>query len=144
MRPTSKATVMKMREAFENTIRKTSTENLRKRFPDRPWIEEAKSTWVSRKELNELLEANNADGLRIYYGCHDKSTSDKPVLDCLGLHNSIFVATKDSVDPQNPTTETSVDQLNDTTGLTGEEPTDYDGNAGEFATLCPPRCPITP
>ena len=32
MQPTSKKTVMKMREAYERTIRKSSTENLKKKF----------------------------------------------------------------------------------------------------------------
>ena len=143
MQPTSKKTVMKMREAYERTIRKTSTENLKKKFADRPWIEEASSTWVSRKELEALLNANSADGLRIYYGCHHESTHSDPKLDYHGLHNLIFVATKDSVDAQNPSTETSVDQLRDiaVTGDTSAEPTDYEGSAGDVTTLCPPSCP---
>jgi hypothetical protein len=143
MRPTSKATVMKMREAYDNTIRKTSTENLKQKFPERPWIEEASSAWVSRRELEELLNANHADGLRIYYGCHYQSTNKVPVLDYNGLHNIIFVATKDSLDPENPATQTSVDQLQDyaTANSSTEEPTDYEGNAGEFTQLCPPNCP---
>ncbi|MDB5200001.1 MAG: hypothetical protein JWO92_1964 [Chitinophagaceae bacterium] len=146
MQPTSKKTVMRMRDEYEKTIRKSSTENLKKRFPDRPWIEEASSTWVSRKELEELLNANNADGLRIYYGCHFQSTHSNPKNDYHGLHNLIFVATKDSVDTQNPTTETSVDQLRDVT-VTGDpnaEPTSYADAGGEFTVLCPPSCPTPP
>ena len=144
MQPTSKATVIKMREAYDRTIRKITTENLRKRFPDRPWIEDASSTWVSRKELEELLKANNADGLRIYYGCHYQSTNSEPVLDLDGMHNLIFVATKDTIDPQNPRTETSVDQLSTmatASDATEETLTDYEGNAGEYTPLCPPNCP---
>ncbi len=147
MRPVSKATVVKMREAYNDTIRKTSTENLKKKHPGRPWIEEASSAWVSRKELDELLNANNADGLRIYYGCHFNSTDADPKKDYLGLHNLIFVATVDSVDPQNPTYANSTDQLRDTAGAANAslaEPSDYDGNAGEFVTLCPPYCPTLP
>jgi hypothetical protein len=145
MRPTSKATVTKMRDAYDKTIRKTSSENLKRKFPDRPWIEEANSAWVSRKELEELLNANNADGLRIYYGCHHKSTHSELVLDYHGLHNLIFVATKDTIDSQNPRTETSIDQLREnsltTTDAVEAEPTDYAGNAGEYTSLCPPNCP---
>ena len=146
MQPTSKKTVMKMRDAYERTIRKSSTENLRKKFPDRPWIEEVSSIWVSRKELEALLNANNADGLRIYYGCHHERTHNNPKLDYHGLHNIIFVATKDSVDAQNPTTQTSVDQLRDIAVIegSGAEPTNYEGSAGEVATLCPPSCPPPP
>lgn len=144
MKPISKTMVMKMRDAYEKTIRKTSTENLRNKFPERPWIEEASSTWVSRKELEELLDANNADGLRLYYGCHYQSTNKEPILDYNGLHNLIFVATKDSVDPQSPRVTTSVDQLRNISVTGTEEVTDYDGSAGDLAQLCPPNCPPPP
>lgn len=139
MRPTSKKTVIKMREEYERTIRKTATENLKRKFPDRPWIEDATSAWVSRKDLEGLLNANNADGLRIYYGVHNTSTNSNPRNDFNGLHSLLFVATKDSADPQNPTTETSVDQLDDA-GTGDEEPTDYEGAAGTDVLLCPPIC----
>lgn len=127
-----------MREAYERTIRKLSTQNLKKTFPDRPLIEDASSTWISRKDLEALLNANNADGLRIYYGCHYQSTHDDPKLDYNGLHNLIFVATKDSTDPDNPTPQTSVDQLSDDKG---DEPTDFEGSAAADGLLCPPLCP---
>lgn len=126
-----------MREAYERTIRKTSTENLRRTFPDKPWIEEAASTWISRKDLETLLNANNADGLRIYYGCHHQSTHQDPRQDYNGLHNLIFVATKDSADPQNPSPQTSVDQLSDDKGDT---PPDFEGSAATDGLLCPPFC----
>lgn len=143
MQPTSKKTVTKMREEYEKTIRKTSTENLKKKFADRPWIEEASSTWVSRKELEKLLNANNADGLRIYYGCHHQSTHDDLKLDHHGLHNLIFVATKDSINAQDPKTKTSIDQLSDEvpTETGSEELTTYKGAAIADALLCPPWCP---
>jgi hypothetical protein len=143
MQPSSKKTVTKMREAYERTIRKASTENLKRMFPDRPHIEEAASTWISRKDLDALLNANNADGLRIYYGCHHQSTHHDPKLDYNGLHNLIFVATKDSNDPQNPSPQTSIDQLSDTVGKSdtdGEEPADFEGSAAADGLLCPPFC----
>ena len=139
MRPTSKKTVTKMRDEYERTIRKASTENLKRKFPDRPWIQDAASAWVSRKDLEALLNANNADGLRIYYGVHHLSTNSNPRNDFNGLHSLIFVATKDSSDPQNPTTETSVDQLEET-GTDDAEPTGYEGAAGTDVLLCPPIC----
>jgi len=144
MQPTSKKTVMRMREAYENTTRKISTESLKNRFTDRPWIQEATSTWVSRKDIETLLNDNNADGLRIYYGCHDESTDSDKKLDYLGMHNLIFVATKDSVSALNPTTETSVDQLRDITISENGQLTTYEGSAGEFTGLCPPSCPPPP
>lgn len=132
-----------MREAYEENIRKTSTENLKKRFPDRQWIEDAQSTWVSRKDLEQLLDANNADGLRIYYGCHFQKTNDDPKLDQHGLHNLIFVATKDSGTSNFPSTETSLDQLWDD-NITGDEPNGYEGAAADATQLCPPYCPPPP
>ena len=144
MQPTSKKTVMKMRDAYERTIRKASTEKLKRKFPDRPWIEEATSVWVPRKDLEALLNANKADGLRVYYGCHHASTHADPRKDYLGLHNLIFVATKDSKDPENPSSETSADQLWTVETTADSEPTDYEGSAGEVATLCPPICSPEP
>lgn len=141
MKPTAKKTVTKMRDAYEKAIRRSSTESLKKKFPDRPWIEDATSIWVSRKDLDALLNANNADGLRIYYGCHHESTDTDPKKDYNGLHNLIFVATKNSGGAENPTSETSIDQLSDTTG---DEPTDFDGAAGTNGALCPPYCPVPP
>ena len=140
MKPTSKQTVMKMREAYEKSIRKSSTENLKKKFPERPWIQDASSTWISRKELEALLNANNADGLRVYYGCHFESTNNDTARDFNGLHNLIFVATKDSANAENPKSETSIDQLKDTGS---EEPTSYEGAAESGGFLCPPYCPTS-
>ncbi len=143
MQPTSKQTVTKMREEYEKTIRKISSENLKRKFPDRPWIEDASSTWVSRKELEELLNANNADGLRIYYGCQHEKAHDDPKLDYEGLHTLIFVATKDSIDPKNPSALSSVDQLKDIP-LDSKEITGYVGVAGTETLPCPPHCPLPP
>ena len=148
MEPVSNAAFMKMKEEYEKTLRKSSTENLRKKFPDRPWIREVQSAWVSKKELLALLEDNNANGLRIHYGCHHESTHKDPKADYRGLHNVILVATIDSVNPDNPTTENSVDQLKEaknpedansitsTTSISGS----YSGNAGDLVPLCPPQC----
>lgn len=145
MKPVSKATLAKMREAYKKNIQSFSTDNLKKKFPERAGIEEASSAWVSRKDLETLLNANNADGLRIYYGCHHESTHKDPANDYNGLHNVILVATKDSVDSKNPTFENSVDQLKDSEAepataakLTQE---DYVGSGGDMYPLCPPACP---
>lgn len=138
MKPTAKKTVMKMKEAYDKAIRKASSENLKKKFPDRPGIADAASSWVSRKDLEALLNANNADGLRIYYGCHHKSTNNDPKYDFHGLHNLILVATKDSADSQNPKTETSVDLLKDFDE--DAELLTYDGAAGTDMAICPPVC----
>ena len=145
MEPISKANITKMKLEYENTFRKASTANLKKKFPERPWIEEVTSTWVSRKELEALLNDNNADDLGIYYGCHYESTNKNLHKDYLGLHNIILVATKETVDPQNPTTENSKDQLNDDetkpTVVNGTTQQNYAGSGGDLLTLCHPRCP---
>jgi hypothetical protein len=146
MEPVSNDTILKMKEEYEKTFRKSSTENLKAKFPGRPWIEEVQSAWVSKKELLALLEDNKANGLRIHYGCHHESTHKDPKLDYHGLHNVILVATLDSVHPDNPTMKNSVDQLKDeateeqsknllqTTGV-------YAGKGGDLIPLCPPNCP---
>ncbi len=143
MEPVSKASFMKMKEEYENTLRKSSTENLRKKFPERPWIQEVQSAWVSKKELLALLEDNNANGLRIHYGCHHKSTHKDPKADYRGLHNVILVATIDSVNPDNPTTENSVDQLKDAGDARNAGDvifSSYAGTVGDLLPLCPPEC----
>jgi hypothetical protein len=146
MEPVSSAAILKMKEEYENTFRKSSTENLKKKFPSRPWIEEVQSAWVSKKELLALLEDNKANGLRIHYGCHHESTHKDPKMDYHGLHNVILVATLDSVNPDNPTMQNSVDQLKDATK--DEHPKnmlqttgDYAGKGGDLIPLCPPNCP---
>lgn len=145
MKPVSKAEINKMREEYDNTLRKISTENLRKRFPERPWIEEVSSAWVSRKELEDLLNDNNANGLRIYYGCHHESTSNDPHQDYHGLHNVILVATKDSVNLKQPTMKNSKDQILEggikASTTNDEKPEDYSGSGGDAVPLCPPNCP---
>jgi len=145
MEPVSNAAIIKMKVEYENTLRKSSTENLRKKFPDRPWIQEVQSAWVSKNELLALLEDNKANGLRIHYGCHNESTSKDPRADYLGLHNVILVATIDSVNPDNPTTENSVDQLDVTKTEQANAmlppPGSYGGSGGDLIPLCPPNCP---
>ena len=147
MKPVSKSEIQKMRALYEKTIHKTSTKRLKKKFPGRPGIQEGKSVWVSKKDLLQLLEHNEANGLRIYYGCHHESTHDDPQMDSLGLHNVILVATLDTVNPEEPTCKNSKDQLADK----GTEDTFnkdiltnasslYKGNGGDSLPTCPPTC----
>lgn len=138
MKPVSKDSINKMRQEYENTLRKDATANLKKKFPDKPWIEEATSAWVSRRELEAILNDNKANGLRIYYGCHHESTNSDPQKDLHGLHNVILVATKDDIDPENPTLQNSKDQLKEGEPLSTS---DYSGSGGDALPLCPPVCP---
>jgi hypothetical protein len=144
MQPVSKNTLKKMTSEYDTSIRKSSTENLKKKFPDKAQIQDAASAWVSRKELEKLLNDNDANGLRIYYGCHHESTNSDPAKDYNGLHNIILVATKDDVDPENPTFENSKDQLNEEELKPGEANTsvqNYAGARADMFPLCPPLCP---
>lgn len=145
MQPISKDTLTKMRKEYDKTIRKISTANLKKKFPDKSQIEDAASTWVSRKELEQLLNDNNANGLRMYYGCHHESTSTNPDKDYRGLHNIILVATKDDVNPEKPTLENSKDQLNNIESNGWDSNTsasqNYSGSGADLFPLCPPSCP---
>ena len=145
MKPVSKDAIMKMKEEYEKSFHKHSTKNLKKKFPDRPWIQEVQSAWISKNELLALLEDNNANGLRIHYGCHHESTHKDPRKDYHGLHNIILVATVDAVNPEKPTLKNSVDQLADATGKQSKALAKtagaYTGKGGDLIPLCPPNCP---
>jgi hypothetical protein len=144
MQPVSKNALEKMTHEYDNTIRKSSTEKLKKKFPEKPQIEDAASAWISRKELEKLLNNNHANGLRIYYGWHHERTNSDPAKDYNGLHNIILVARKDDVDPENPTFENSKDQLNEEELKPDEANTsvqNYAGAGADMFPLCPPLCP---
>ncbi len=143
MEPVSKRTLISMRNEYDKTIRQISSANLKKRFTERPDIEDASSAWVSRKDLEKLLNDNNANGLRVYYGCHHESTNSDPAKDYKGLHNIILVATKDDLDPENPTCENSKDQLKDEERKPQEATSiqNYAGAGADLFPLCPPLCP---
>ena len=150
--PTPKKQVLDMINEYLGSLHKDSTQSLRKRFPGRTFPDgspfcEAKSGWVSRSELDQLLDDNGGDGLRIYYGCHKESTLKEAGVEYQGMHNIILVATKSI--PGQPGYKSS-DQLTESkdpeeansvvvTGITG-----YQGDAGDLVPLCPPRCPDNP
>ncbi len=137
--PVPKEKITEMTTLYANTIWAQSTANLQAKHPEIPGIQEAKSAWLSRKELNQLLDDNSADGLRIYYGCHNESTTsynpDFP--DMMWLHNVILVATKSS--NGDPTVQNSVDQLSEGSGALSAGA--FTGNGGDFIPICPPICP---
>jgi hypothetical protein len=146
--PTTKEVMMEMIAEYEGDLRKGSTERLKRKYPGRKdHIEEVRWAWVSRKEIEDLLNDNKGNGIRIYYGCHHKSTDMDPKKDYLGLHNLILVATRDEKNPDNPTADNSEDQLEESTdetkanSITITVMDDYTGMAADLLTLCPPRCP---
>lgn len=107
-----------------------------KNYHDTPGLaDDTKSCWVSVNELMELISANKANGIRIYYGRHNPTDKLYP-----GRHNVILVSTFDAENPQNPTSETSVDQLNYTAPALINS-VSYSGQGGDAIPLCPPRCP---
>ena len=74
-------------------------------------VDEPRSFWVSKDALMELLDINNADGIRFYFAIADdypgfalKRPEHKKA------HTAVMVATR-STDPENPTMANSVDCL---------------------------------
>jgi hypothetical protein len=107
---------------------------------------DATSGWVSRAEIDALLKDNESpgkipNGIRLYYGRHDKSTMDALGNEYINKHTVILVATYDP-NEANPQTETSKDLLN----FTGPNVSSvsynssYTGMGGDTIPLCPPRC----
>jgi hypothetical protein len=138
--------IRRMAAEYKRVLYPFANENLRRRRPEVPQIKDTLSAWVSRKELEALLDDNKANGMRIYFGIHPDTRGDlNPDQDLYGRHNVILVATIDSVSPENPTTENSVNQLKESTDpseansiITSGE---YEGMGADYLSLCPPRCP---
>ena len=138
LQPTPWTEVKAMTDAWAAGLCAVSTAILKNKFPDRPDIQEARSGWISRADLEALLSDNNANGLRIYYGSHHKATMPGSApFEFLGLHNVILVATVDSVSPDAPTFLNSVDQLDKTKLATDGT---FKGMGGDLISLCPPAC----
>ncbi|MBS1737191.1 MAG: hypothetical protein JSS98_11395 [Bacteroidetes bacterium] len=153
MTPTPKQLMMDMIKEYRNTLHKLSTASLQQRFPDRTFPDgspfcETNSAWVSRDELEALLDQNRGDGLRIYFGCHDKKTFDLKTgtPEYLGMHNVILVATQSGAEGKGPqskdqlkeaSTEADANSIVFTSGP-------YEGNSGDLIDLCPPNCPNKP
>jgi hypothetical protein len=98
---------------------------------------ETKSCWVSRSEIDQLLNYNGGNGMRIYYGRH--AATETP--EYANKHNVILVATLDSTNPLTPTSENSDDQLNP---KVNSVIVSYQGMGDDAIPLCPPHCPTTP
>jgi hypothetical protein len=95
------------------------------------------SAWVSIYDLMALISDNKANGIRLYFGRHPKDDAQYP-----GRHNVIFVATRDTTDFENPTTQNSVDLLNkDKVEVTERE--SFEGQGGDAIPLCKPNCPTS-
>lgn len=149
LEPTPKEIIKKMRAEYDTQIRSVLTPILQRRRPEVSNIVDSKSAWVSRKELEALLDDNKANGLRIYYGCHHESTGGiNPALDYFGRHNLILVATIDNVNLAAPTTENSLNQLKESSRPEEANSVIFPTGDGSFAgmgddtlPLCPPRCP---
>ena len=123
--------------------------NMRKYYKDSlpAGSNDAISAWVSTAEIEALLKDNkinsiSPNGIRIYYGRHDKSTIPSAGVEYKDRHNVILVATFDS-NPV-PKTETSIDLLKE--GSSTEEAnsvsynSSYAGMGDDTIPLCPPRC----
>ncbi len=141
--PTPLQEIKEMVQAYKYGMCKESTIQLRALYPDRKNIAEAESAWVSRKEIESLLNDNKASGIRIYFGCHTKSTADAATgtLEYEGLHNVILVATVDSVDDGNPKPENSINQLKEGATADKADSVVYTSMGLDSIPLCPPNCP---
>jgi hypothetical protein len=102
-----------------------------------PSSKETRSGWVSAKEVFALVADNNANGIRIYFGRHERNDLEFP-----GQLNIILVATVDKVNPGDPTTTNSVDQLNPDALAGPVNTVSYTGMGDDRVPLCPPNCPI--
>ncbi len=118
--PISKAVVVRM---IQNYRKSKLTDN------------DTQSLWFGIKELMSLIHDNKANGVRLYYGCHD---DDDPVYP--GKNTIIVVATHDSKNPGAPCCEDSFDLLAPATVAAPPATHPYTGMALEYAALCPPRC----
>ena len=100
---------------------------------------DAKSCWVSMAEVLQLIADNNANGIRIYYGRHAHGEADE----FKDKHNVILVATRDTTDPHDPTSENSVDLLNEFVGNgpVNSVTVSFSGMGDDVIPLCPPHCP---
>lgn len=151
--PTPKKLMDDMIKAYKETLHKLSTDSLRKRFPGRTFPDgstfcDTHSAWVSSGEINQLIEDNSADGIRIYFGCHDKSTLDPKTgtPEYLAMHNVILVATKSDDTHKGPQSKDQLKEAADDKHANSVIMTTspYEGNAGDLAPLCPPACPPPP
>jgi hypothetical protein len=113
----------------------TLIKNYKDNMPATPQPD-ATSAWVSIYELFSLISDNAANGIRIYYGRHDPKDAKYP-----NEHGVVLVATRDTVNPQAPTTGNSVDLLNYTAANGPVNSVSYSGDGDDAIPLCPPNCP---
>ncbi|HRH47346.1 MAG TPA: hypothetical protein PLP23_01270 [Panacibacter sp.] len=141
LNPTPLEKVTEMRNEFERVIRGPSTLRLQQTFTDRV-IEETQSAWVKKTDIDQLVNDNTADGIRMYFGVHTEETDTTDLNKSLkGKLTVILVATRDTTGSGAPTPETSADIL--LPGLSAPlpgEPVNFIGMAGDKIPLCPPIC----
>lgn len=137
---TPRQKMLGMRKAYDDTIRASSTDQLRLKYPDRTDIEESKSVWVSKAEIDTLLSENYGNGIRIYFACHTESTSTGDTQKYLGLHSVVLVATRDNVNPLNPSTDYSIDLDNESDDPAKANSVTFSAMGTDVLPTCPPRC----
>lgn len=109
---------------------------------------DTKSAWISREEVNVLLDQNEADGIRIYFG---RYPDDIPEVG--GRLTVILVATKLAEPHNDPETDArrSRSLLNEKKEANSVSATlyvkvngDYEGMGADAIPLCPYHCPDEP
>ncbi|HTI07591.1 MAG TPA: hypothetical protein VL832_03510 [Puia sp.] len=103
-------------------------------YKDTMTDDDTQSVWFTVSSLMALINDNQATGIRIHYGRHDKDHPSFP-----GRHNVILVATRDTVTPGNPCCETSPDLL-DPDKDTNPGDGSFRGVGMDMGPMCPPRC----
>jgi len=104
---------------------------------------DAKSTWISKAEIDAFLADNpGANGVRIYYGRH----APDDTAEFKNKHNLILVATMGpNVVGATLSSENSVDQLLDGTqpgGTVNSVVAGFGGYGDDAIPLCPPHCSV--
>lgn len=119
-----------------NPVHPDDINRMVKNYRDSPsHDDDTQSVWFSIYELMALIGDNKANGVRIYYGRHEKDDKSYP-----GRHNVILVATRDSVNPANPACDTSIDLLTSEKNAGPAVNASFKGMGLDWGCLCPPRC----
>ena len=142
--PTPKAVVQEMVTKYKENLKDYGDKEIKRMFPARSNQSQGSCIWVSVSELIQLITDNGANGIRVYFGQHTKGSSAKKP-DFEGLITTIFVATRDNVNPASPTYDNSEDLLNESDDETKANSVTiagpFLGQADDRVPICNPRCP---
>ena len=126
---------------YSENLGKTGTDILNAGSPSQ-LRSQPTSAWVSWHELQQLMEDNDANGIRIYFGQHTSfSAPAGREADYKDLLTIILVATKDSQNPDMAQFNSSVDQLTVDADPAKASSVSFAGQADDQFPICKPTCP---